>query len=113
MSRVIRETIETDDTPILNIVNNIIYLIFVLIEILLSFRFVLKLFGADASTQFVALIYNISGIFVAPFEGIFRTGTSPGVQAASVFEPSTIIAIIVIGVATFGIVGLIKLVFGD
>lgn len=113
MSRVIRETIETDDSPILSIVYNIIYLVFVLIEILLSFRFVLKLFGADASTQFVTLVYDTSGMFVAPFEGIFKIGTSPGVQAAGVFEPSTIIAIVVIGVATFGIIGLIKLIFGD
>ena len=112
MSRVIRETIETDESPILSIVYNLIYLVFILIEILLSFRFVLKLFGADASTQFVTLVYNTSGIFIAPFEGVFKLGTSPGVQAG-VFEPSTIIAIVVIGVATLGIVGLVKLIFGD
>lgn len=49
----------------------LIYFMFGILEVLLSFRLILKLTGASSSSGFVRLIYGITGIFILPFEGIF------------------------------------------
>jgi hypothetical protein len=61
----------------------------------------------------VGLIYGLSGIFILPFEGIFRRGYAQGAETASVFEPSTLVAIIVYAVLAWGIVKLIKILSGE
>lgn len=72
-----------------------IYFFFGALDILLAFRLVLKVAGASINSAFVAGIYGLSGIFIWPFEGIFRRWFSPGAETTSVFEPSTLIAILV------------------
>jgi hypothetical protein len=73
---------------------------------------VLKLAGASLSSTFVGFIYGVSGIFIAPFAGIFRRGFAPGVETTSVFEPATLVAIIVYAVLIWGIVKLIRIFSG-
>ena len=90
----------------------IVYFIFGVVEILLAFRFVLKLAGANPSSGFVSFIYSITGFFVAPFKGIFHTSLSQGAETASVFDPATLIAIIVYALVAWGIVKLIKISSG-
>ncbi len=58
----------------------------------LAFRFVLKLFGANAENGFVNWLYNTSGELLDPFRGIFPVRV---VDGAFVVEFSTIFAIIV------------------
>jgi len=89
-----------------------VYLIFGLLEILLAFRFVLKLLGANPSTGFVDFVYSLSAIFVAPFTGIFNTSMSSGNVTTSIFEPATLVAIAVYAVIAWGIVTLIKVISG-
>lgn len=89
-----------------------VYLIFGLLEILLAFRFVLKLLGANPSTGFVDFVYNLSAIFVAPFTGIFNTSMSSGNVTTSIFEPAVLVAIAVYAVIAWGIVTLIKVISG-
>ncbi|MDP2721063.1 MAG: YggT family protein [bacterium] len=91
----------------------LIYFLFGVLEILLAFRFVLKLLGASASSSFVNLIYGLSGVFVFPFEGIFRMIFSKGAETTSVFEPSTLVAIIVYAIIAWGIVMLIRIFSGE
>lgn len=91
----------------------LVYFIFGAIEILLAFRFVLKLLGASLSSGFVSSIYDFSGIFIAPFEGIFRSGTTQGVETTAVFEPATLVAMIVYAVLAWGIVKLISIFSGE
>ena len=55
-------------------VEYLIYFIFGALEVLLAFRLVLKLMGASLASGFVGLIYGLTGIFILPFEGIFRRG---------------------------------------
>ncbi|SEV83624.1 YggT family protein [[Clostridium] fimetarium] len=76
----------------------IIKVIFGIIEIILAFRIVLKLMGANAGNAFVKGIYNISHPFVKLFEGIFSGSTTGGTETVGVFEPATLIAMIVIGI---------------
>ena len=91
----------------------LVYFIFGALEILLAFRFVLKLLGASISSGFVSSIYDFSGIFIVPFEGIFRSGTTQGVETVAVFEPATLVAIIVYAVLSWGIVKLISIFSGE
>lgn len=87
----------------------LIYFIFGVIEVLLAIRFVLKLTGASASSDFVNFIYKLTAVFAWPFSGIFRTATSEGLDTtASAFEPSTLVAIAVYALLAWGIVVLIR-----
>lgn len=90
----------------------IIYFFLGIIEILLAFRFVLKLTGANPATTFVNFIYSLSQIFVMPFTGIFPKATGTGAVTTAVFEPSTIVAIAVYAVIAWGIVKIINILSG-
>lgn len=91
----------------------IVYFFFGAVDVLLAFRLVLKLMGASASSAFVRLVYGVSGIFILPFEGIFRKGFSQGIETTSVLEPSTLVAIIVYAVLAWGVVKLIRIFSGE
>ncbi len=94
-------------------VEYLVYFFFGALEILLAFRLVLKLTGASISSAFVGLIYGLTGVFILPFEGIFRRGYAQGVETTSVLEPSTLVAVIVYAVLAWGIVKLIRIFSGE
>lgn len=93
-------------------VGYVIYYILGALEILLAFRFVLKLAGAGTSSGFVNFIYGLSGFFILPFRGIFHSGLAQGAETTSVFDPATIIAMIVYALVAWGIVKLIQISSG-
>jgi hypothetical protein len=64
-------------------------------------------------SSFVDVIYTVTGIFILPFEGIFRRGYAQGVETASVLEPSTLTAIIVYAILAWGIVQLVHVLSGE
>lgn len=86
-----------------------IYYVLGVIEVLLAFRFLFRLLGANPKSGFVALIYSISGILTAPFKGIFNSYATEGLYSRSVFEPSTVIALIVYPIIAWGLVRLVRL----
>lgn len=61
-----------------------------LVELLLVFRFVLKLLGANASAPFVAWIYDMSQPLLQPFLFAFP---APSVRGGFVLEFTTLFAI--------------------
>jgi hypothetical protein len=87
----------------------LIYFFFGLVEVLLAIRLVLQLTGASTLSGFVRLVYGITGIFVLPFQGIFRQASASG----SVLEPSTIVAILVYILLAWGIVKLLRISSGE
>ncbi len=91
----------------------LIYFLLGTLEILLGFRLVLKLTGASVASAFVGLIYGLTGIFILPFEGIFRKGFAQGVETTSVLEPATLVALIVYAVLALGIVKLLRIISGE
>jgi len=91
----------------------LIYFLFGILEVLLAFRLVFKLIGASLSSAFVGFIYSLTGIFILPFEGIFRRWFAQGVETTSIFEPSTMVAIIVYVVLAWGIVKLVRILSGE
>jgi hypothetical protein len=90
----------------------LIYFFFGALEILLAFRFILKLTGANFASGFVEFIYNLSSIFVLPFEGIFRIGVAQSSLATAVFEPASLVAIMVYAVLAWGAVQLLHVLSG-
>ena len=80
----------------------IVWYILGLLEILLAFRFVLKLFGANAAAGFTSFIYGTTQIFTAPFLSVFRISKVSG----SIFEWTTILAMFVYWVIAIGIIKL-------
>lgn len=125
MTHIIKETITTNGN--LDQLNNsdtqknasnyqtieyVLFFILAIIEIALSFRLVLRVLGANSSSIFVNVIYKITTSLMFPFEGIFRRGVTQGLETVSVFEPSTIVAMIVYAVLLYGIVSLIHIFSG-
>lgn len=94
-------------------VEYLFYFLFGMIEVLLAFRLIFKLAGASISSAFVGLIYGLTGILILPFEGIFRRGYTQGIETTSILEPSTLVAIIVYAVLSWGIVKLIRIFSGE
>ncbi len=115
MAEIVKETITSAKREATGsqTVEYLVYFFFGALEILLAFRLVLKLMGASLSSTFVGLIYGLTGIFILPFEGIFRRGFTQGVETTSVLEPSTLIAVIVYAVLAWGIVKLIRILSGE
>lgn len=86
-----------------------IYYALGVLEVLLAFRFIFKLLGANPVSGFVIFLYSITNIFTAPFAGIFESITTNGLSVQSVFEPATLIAMLVYGLIAWGIVKLVKI----
>ena len=88
-------------------ITNITYFVLAVLEVVLLLRLLLRLLVANEASGFVMLIYNLSHIFVAPFNGIFNDQT----LGRSVFETSTLVAMIVYALLAWGIVSLGRLLF--
>lgn len=129
MAELIKETVTTQGNtanskpikvaPVVNAATNsqtveyLIYFLFGVLEVLLAFRLVLKVAGASIGSSFVGLIYGVTGILIAPFEGIFRRFFTQGVETTSVLEPSTLVALIVYAVLAWGVVKLVRIFSGE
>jgi len=81
----------------------IVWYVLSLVEVLLAFRFVFKLLGANAGAGFTSFIYAVTAPFAAPFVSVFRISKTQG----SIFEWTTILAMFVYWVIAWGIVKLL------
>lgn len=81
----------------------IVWYIFYVIEVILAFRFLLKLIGANPGAGFTQFVYGLSYPFAGPFLYVVR---SPQV-AGSVIEWSTLLAMLVYWIVAWGVVRLI------
>lgn len=88
---------------------NIVWFLVGTISLLLAFRFVLKLFGANRGSAFVDLIYSITDVITAPFDSIFGVSRTVAGEVNSVFEPSILVAGIVYALIGWGIVKLLNI----
>jgi len=83
----------------------VIWLVLGVVEALLIMRVVLKALAANPATWFVQLVYSASAPLVAPFQGIFPTRATAG----SVFELSSLVAIVVYALIAWGIVRILAI----
>ncbi|MCX7842013.1 MAG: YggT family protein [Clostridia bacterium] len=86
---------------------NTIYYVLGVIEVLLTLRFIFMLLGANARSGFVAFLYSVTNIFAAPFSGIFNPFVTGGLVSRSVFDPATLVAMLVYALAGWGLVRLL------
>ncbi len=80
----------------------IIWYVLGIIELLLAFRFVLKLLGANPEAGFSAFVYGVTYILASPFLTVFKASSAAG----SVFEWTTLLAMLVYWILAFGLVNL-------
>lgn len=106
-TRVERQTVaQTVTVPARVVVSRIVWFIVGTINILLAIRIILMLLAANQANAFVDFIYALSGVFAAPFFGIF--GYTPA-YGSSVFEISSIVGILVYVLVGWGVVKLLNI----
>ena len=102
-----RQEVEThSDASGVSMAARILWYIVGFIVILLAMRIVLQLLGANQGNGFVDFIYGLSGVFAAPFFGMFSYQPAYGV---STLEIGTVVGILVYLVVGWGIAKLLTL----
>ena len=101
-----RETAATrTDVAGVVVAQRVIYYIAGFIVALLALRFIFQLLGANQGDNFVDFIYGISGVFAAPFYGIFGQPTFGQAK----FETASLVAIIIYSLIAVGLAKLMTL----
>ncbi len=85
----------------------LVYLIFAVICVILILRIVLKLLAANTAVAFTAFVYGLSGIFMAPFNGLLPTFVS----GRTILEGSAIIAVLVYALIGYLLARLMSIFF--
>lgn len=80
----------------------VVWYILGVLEVLMAFRFVLKLLAANSGAGFSSFIYNVSYPFTAPFLSVFHVTQVEG----NIFEWTTLLAMLVYLLIAWGIVKL-------
>ena len=89
-------------------VATIVYFLLGVLEIILALRFLFRLLGANRDNSFILSLYSLSDVFRAPFNGILNDQV---LGTGNVFELSTLIAMLVYALITWGLVALSRVVF--
>lgn len=89
-------------------VTNVIYFLLSVLEVILALRFLFRLLGASQDNSFTLFLYNLSHVFVTPFNGIFH---DQALGTGNVFELSTLIAMLISALIAWGLVSLSRVVF--
>jgi hypothetical protein len=84
---------------------NAVNVLFGAIEASLAVRLAFKLLGARTTSAFVDFLYDFTGVFAGPFEGIFGANPSFG---SFELDLGAIIGMIIYGAVGFGVVKLVK-----
>lgn len=88
------------------LLTNLIWFVAGVILVLLAFRFIFALLGANPGNSFANFIYTTSHPFVAPFFGLFSYNYSYGISR---FEVYTLVAMLVYLVIAWGLTSLVNL----
>jgi uncharacterized membrane protein len=86
--------------------NRILWSLLAFLEILLAFRFVLRMIAANPNSGFAVFMYGITGVFTAPFNGLVATPISGG----AALEVTTLIAMAVYALIFWGIAYVLRIV---
>jgi len=92
------------------VARRIVYYLAGVIIALLVLRIILLMLAANQGSGFVDFVYALSGLFAMPFYGIFNYQPSYG---QSVFEISSVVAIVVYALVAFGVAKLFTLTKPD
>lgn len=89
-------------------ITTVTYFVLAVLEVILGLRLIFRLLGANQDNGFIMFLYNLSHVFVGPFNGIFNDQT---LGRSGVFEISTLIAMLVYALLAWGIVSLGRVIF--
>lgn len=89
-------------------ISTVVYFLLGVLEVILGLRFVFRLLGANQSSGFVTFLYGLSHVFVGPFNNIFN---DQALGSSSVFEFSTLVAMVIYGLIAWGLVSLGRVAF--
>ncbi len=89
------------------IIQNLIWVLFGIIEVLLLIRFFLRLLAANPAAPFTTFIYNVTNVLIAPFALVFPKAQTGG----SVFELSTLLAMVIYALIAWGLTALIDAIW--
>ncbi len=101
-----RDVVQTDTASPAFSIGWIIYVLLGIVIALIVLRVILKALAANSGAAFTDFVYNVTGPLVAPFQGIFGT---PHTSNGSVFELSSVVAIVVYAIIAWVVVRLISL----
>jgi hypothetical protein len=88
-------------------ITKITYFVLGVLEVVLLLRLFFRLLGAHQGSGFIMFLYNLSHVFVVAFDGIFNDQA----VGSSVFETSTLVAMIVYALLAWGIISLGRVLF--
>lgn len=86
------------------------WLLVTILVALLVFRFGLKLIAANPGSTFVEVMYDITDVFVAPFNGIIQT---PTVGEGGVVDVAALFAMVVYTLGAWALITLFRLMFAE
>lgn len=87
------------------IVFQILYIAVIIIESLLSIRFILKLIGANGNIGLIAWLYNVTDVIIAPLRGVIIDSIS---FWGITIEITTILMIFLLTLIAYGLFEIIK-----
>lgn len=96
-----------------DILIRLLNLFLAIVSFFLILRFIFRLLSANASTPFVAWIYDVSGILMSPFRGIFINPIVSSINGQAVFDIVSIIALIFYALLIYFLISLVDAVTPD
>jgi heme/copper-type cytochrome/quinol oxidase subunit 4 len=106
MEQMTKQTETRNTEPESHTAKRIVGVIFAVVEVILAFRLIFKGLGANPTNGFVRGIYGVTQFLVGIFEGIFSRATTSGAETTAVFEPATLIVMVVIALIAWGVLKL-------
>lgn len=107
MDQMTKKTKKHDISTENNTAKSIVGIIFGVIGVILGLRLIFKLLGANPDNGFIKVIYGVTQFIVGIFEGIFSE-VSVGSSGDAVFEPATLIAIVLVALIALLVMKLMK-----
>jgi len=106
MDQMTQQTETRDTKAESNTSKRIVGVLFAIVEVVLAFRLIFKGLGANPTNGFVRGVYGVTQFLVGIFAGIFQRGTATGSETAAIFEPETLIVMVVIGLIAWAVLRL-------
>jgi uncharacterized protein YggT (Ycf19 family) len=88
-------------------VTRVVMVLFTVLEVLVAFRFVFKLAGANSGQPLIAALYGVTEPLVRPFQGIF-----PEPTVGTVVDIAALLAILFLFLIQWLIIGLVRAIAG-
>ena len=106
--QVVTEDVNARKLQTLERVSALIVFAFGALEGVIGLRFLLKLLDANSKNDFASFVYGFTGLFLAPFGGLF---SNPATSGGNILEITSVVAMIVYALIAWAIIRLVWLIF--